>query len=125
MKKYAMRSMIIAAAMSFTLVAAAAQDPDNTKKNKQDRRPDSPTATTQSEKPADLELAKNIRREITSDKSLSLYAHNVKVIVRDGAVVLRGPVRSEVEKDKVNTIAMRHAGATKVTNEIEVSPESK
>ena len=35
-----------------------------------------------------------IRKSIMADRSLSSYAHNVKIIAQDGEVTLKGPVRS-------------------------------
>jgi hyperosmotically inducible periplasmic protein len=76
--------------------SAATQQPDNTSANKNTQG--APTADQQKETPADRDLAKKIRQSIVSDKSLSTYAHNAKVIVRDGKVTLKGPVKSEDEK---------------------------
>ena len=39
------------------------------------------------------------------DKNLSTYAHNVKVIAQDGQVTLKGPVRTEEEKQTVEVRA--------------------
>jgi hyperosmotically inducible protein len=57
------------------------------------------------------------------DKSLSTYAHNVKIITQDGQVTLKGPVRSESEKQTIETKATEVAGANKVTNELNVKPQ--
>jgi osmotically-inducible protein OsmY len=56
------------------------------------------------------------------DKSLSTYAHNIKVITRDGKVTLKGPVRSEDEKNEIAAKAASIAGADNVTNEMTVAP---
>ena len=64
---------------------------------------------------------------MVSDKSLSTYAHNVKFIVRNGVVTLRGPVRSEEEKNAINAKAAQIAGASDVKDvkdEITVMPKS-
>jgi len=100
--------------------AAQQQDPqaDNTKTNKQEKG--TPTADQQKENPADRELAKKIRQAIVQDKSLSTYAHNIKVIVRDGQVTLKGPVRSEDEKNSIGAKAAEVAGADKVQNELTI-----
>ena len=42
-----------------------------------------------------------IRKAVMDDKSLSTYAHNVKIIAQNGKVTLKGPVRSEDEKKMV------------------------
>ena len=95
--------------------------PDNTKINKQDRAEGARTADQQKMNPADRELTQKIRKAIMADKSLSTYAHNVKVISRDGMVTLKGPVRSDAEKSTVEAKATEVAGAGKVTNEITVA----
>jgi osmotically-inducible protein OsmY len=56
------------------------------------------------------------------DKSLSSYAHNVKVIAQGGQVTLKGPVRSGQEKETVEAKAIEVAGAGHVTNEISIAP---
>jgi hyperosmotically inducible periplasmic protein len=97
------------------------QDPqsDNTKANKQDRK-GAVTADQQKENAADREMARKIRQAIIQDKSLSTYAHNIKVIVRDGKVTLKGPVRSEDEKASIGAKAADIAGADKVQNELTI-----
>jgi osmotically-inducible protein OsmY len=57
------------------------------------------------------------------DKTLSSYAHNVKVIAQNGQVTLKGPVRSEQEKKTVEAKAAEVAGAEHVTNQMSVAPE--
>lgn len=94
--------------------------PDNTKQNKQDRNKDAVTADQQKENPADRDLAKKIRKSIASDSSLSTYAHNVKIVVRDGMVTLKGPVKTEDEKKAIGDKAAEAAGADKVQNELTV-----
>src|SRR5438128_1997242 len=103
---------------------APAQDnppkPDNTKTNKQDRDRNAPTADQQKNNKSDRELTREIRKAITDDKSLSTYAHNVKVVSKSGTVTLRGPVRSEDEKKTIEQKATEVAGAANVKNEITV-----
>jgi hyperosmotically inducible periplasmic protein len=94
--------------------------PDNTKQNKEARSKDATTADQQKETTAERDLAKKIRRSIASDSSLSTYAHNIKVIVRDGVVTLKGPVHTEDEKNAIGVKASEIAGADKVQNELVV-----
>ena len=69
----------------------------------------------------DRELTRKIRRSIMADKSLSTYAHNIKIISQDGAVTLKGPVKSDDEKQTVVAKAVAVAGsADKVTDQISV-----
>jgi osmotically-inducible protein OsmY len=58
------------------------------------------------------------------NKELSTYAHNVKVVTRNGMVTLKGPVRSEDEKKAVEAKASEIAGAGKVKSMISVRPKS-
>src|SRR5689334_20869138 len=53
---------------------------DNTKTNKRDRKSSEPTADNGKNNTSDRELMRQIRRDVVSDKSLSTYAHNVKII---------------------------------------------
>jgi hyperosmotically inducible protein len=95
--------------------------PDNTAVNKRDRDAGQATADQQKNNSSDRELTKNIRRSIMADKSLSSYAHNVKIISQNGAVTLKGPVKSEDEKNSVLAKAAAVAGgADKVTDQISV-----
>ena len=94
---------------------------DNTKVNQRDRNKSEPTADRQKETPTDRQLAQQIRKAIVKDKSLSTYGHNVKVITQNGMVTLKGPVKSEEEKQAIETKAAQIAGADKVTSEIQVA----
>jgi len=96
--------------------------PDNSKTNKRDRDKSSPTADRQKMNSTDRDLAKRIRSAITDDKSLSTYAHNIKIIAQDGKVTLKGPVRSEEEKSAIEAKATEVAGAGNVINQLEVAP---
>ncbi len=79
------------------------------------------TAEQQSEATADRELTQKIRKAIMADKSLSTYGHNVKIITKDGAVTLKGPVPSDDEKLKIASLAADAAGGPdKITNQLMV-----
>ena len=99
-----------------------AQAPDNTKVNKRDDMKDAVTSGTQSNTKADLALTRNIRREITKNKAMSTYAKNIKIISRDGAVTLRGPVKTQDEKQSIESIAKKVAGDSKVDSQLEIAP---
>jgi hyperosmotically inducible periplasmic protein len=121
--------MFLSAAFLITTVymgwAQATQDKpaDNTKVNQRDRDKSQATADQQKERKSDRQIAAEIRRSLMKDKSLSTYAHNVKVIVKDGTVTLKGPVRSDEERQSVEAKAAEVAGADKITNQIEVAPK--
>jgi len=93
--------------------------PDNSANNKQQNT----TADQQTNSAGDRELARKIRHAIIADKSLSTYAHNIKIIVVNGAVTLKGPVRSDDEKKQVHDLATQNAGsAATVSDELTVKP---
>ncbi|MDB6109711.1 MAG: PRC-barrel domain protein, partial [Pedosphaera sp.] len=50
-----------------------------------------------------------------------LSAKNVKVITGSGKVVLRGPVRSEQEKNEIGQLAEQAAGVRNVKNNLEIA----
>jgi hyperosmotically inducible protein len=95
---------------------------DNTKVNQRDRNQNEPTADQQKENTNDRQLTQQIRRAIAKDKNLSSDAHNVKIITQNGAVTLKGPVKSEEEKQAVESKAAEVAGADKVNSELQVAP---
>jgi osmotically-inducible protein OsmY len=57
------------------------------------------------------------------DKSLSTYAHNIKIVTKDGQVTLKGPVRSEDEKKAIEAKAAEVARNGKVTSELNIKPQ--
>jgi hyperosmotically inducible protein len=94
---------------------------DNTTVNKRDRDAGQQTADQQKNNQPDRELTKNIRRSIMADKSLSSYAHNIKIISQNGTVTLKGPVKSEDEKQAVIAKAVAVVGsADKVTDQVSI-----
>jgi osmotically-inducible protein OsmY len=113
-------------------VAVRAQEPtsqqaspavDNTKTNERDRSKDESTADQQKDNRSDRDITQQIRQSIMKDKSLSTYAHNVKIITQNGQVTLKGPVRSEEEKKTVEAKATEVAGQNKVTSELNIKPQ--
>ncbi len=126
------RTLLCSGVLLSMGVVARAQEPtsqqaapaaDNTKMNQRDRSMDKPTAEQQRENRSDREITKQIRQSIMKDKSLSTYAHNVKIISQNGQVTLKGPVRSEDEKRAVETKAAEVAGQDKVSSELNIKPK--
>ena len=97
--------------------------PDNTSVNKRDRNPGEATADQQKMNAADRALTAKIRKSVVADKSLSTYAHNVKIISQNGTVTLKGPVHSDDEVTSIMAKATEVAGSPdKVVNQISVKP---
>ncbi len=126
-----LRSSILASAAAVVLLSgscvlphsrAVAQNcasqtaPDNSKQNVNH----SDTADNQSNAKSDRHITAKVRKAIIADKNLSTYAHNVKIITSNGAVTLKGPVKSDDEKQQVASDAASVVSADKVTNELTV-----
>jgi hyperosmotically inducible periplasmic protein len=99
---------------------AAESAPDNTGRNVRDRG-ETLTSGDQSETEADRTLTQKIRQAVMADDSLSMTAHNIKIITVEGVVTLRGPVKSDDERQKIAAKAEQLAGAGKVQNHLEVA----
>jgi hyperosmotically inducible periplasmic protein len=124
-----LKQRVLTLALSLSLLGLAsvtmAQNPtpaapDNSGVNVRDRNPEAMTAGQQSNAKGDVELTRRIRRAVVKDNSLSMMAHNVKIISANGSVILRGPVKTEEEKAAIARKAQAIAGADKVDNQLEV-----
>ncbi len=70
---------------------------------------------------SDLEITQDIRQAIIANQTLSLYAHNVKIISNNGIVKLRGPVTSAEERAVVVSIASHATGTIKILDQMSVA----
>ena len=119
-----MRSLVLVWTLAAVLAAAPAiageYDADNSAKNARDRGDQTVTPTDQGGSAADREVTANIRKAIVDDDALSMNAHNVKIITKDGVVTLRGPVKNASEKTSVAAKAQKVAGVKRVDNQLEI-----
>jgi hyperosmotically inducible periplasmic protein len=106
-----------------TLSAQENPQPDNTRVNQRDRSSSELTADQGKNNVSDRDMMRKIRRSVMDDKSLSTYAHNAKIISQNGRVTLKGPVRSEEEKQSVERKAKDVAGEGNVDNQLTVKPK--
>jgi hyperosmotically inducible protein len=118
-------TLILSSALLGLGTVTTAQDsppavPDNSAVNVRDRAPGAMTADQQSNAKSDVEIAREIRRAVVKDHSLSMLAHNVKIVSANGSVTLRGPVKTEEEKTAIASKAQAIAGAGKVDDQLEV-----
>ncbi|MEO5953700.1 MAG: BON domain-containing protein [Chloroflexia bacterium] len=116
---------IVAAGNAQDANASKAPATDNTKVNKRDRAPSQPTADQAKETVPDRDIMQRIRKSIVADKSLSTYAHNVKVISQHGKVTLKGPVHTTEERSAIESKAVEVAGSGNVINQISVKGAKK
>jgi hyperosmotically inducible protein len=97
---------------------------DNSKSNKLDPSNTTSTADAQKDNTNDRTITQSIRKSLMSDKSLSTYAHNVKIVTVNGTVTLNGVVRSDQEKSAVESAAVSVVGQSRVVNDLKVTPKS-
>jgi len=112
---------IFGAAQSFAQTPSA---PDNTKANEApvNSAVNASVVDGQANMASDLKITQQIRKSVMADKTLSTYAHNVKIVSVNGAVTLNGVVRSDHEKTVVEMKAQSVAGKARVTNDLTVAP---
>lgn len=122
-----MRTAMMSIALALGLLPACGGnagagkvEADNTKKNERERDGASMTPIDQGNGAADLEMTQKIRQAVVGDDTLSSNAKNVKIITKDGAVTLRGPVKDADEKTRVVAKAKEVAGQAPVDDQLEV-----
>lgn len=122
------RHAFVAAALTLFAAAAGAQNsaaaPDNSKANSNSVNSTDSMSTAEGQKndPADISLTRRIRKSVIADKSLSTYAHNVKIVAVNGAVTLNGVVRDSHEKSVIEAKAQAIAGRGNVTDDLTIAP---
>lgn len=94
---------------------------DNTGRNVRDVNEDRKTADEQSFSGDGMELLAQIRRKIVAKDSLSTYSKNIKIVVDNGMVILRGPVGSIKERTWIEEATVEIAPNYKVINQLEVA----
>ncbi|HZL27311.1 MAG TPA: BON domain-containing protein [Acidobacteriaceae bacterium] len=104
--------------LSLPAHAQSSAQPDNSAQNK-NQNPGG-TADNQPNATSDRQTTANVRKAIIADKDLSTYAHNVKIITKGGTVTLKGPVKSDDEKQKVVSDAASVVSADKVVDQLTV-----
>ena len=119
------RIIISILCLSVVAVSAFAEDnstpaADNSARNQRDRSGETQTSGDQSNSSPDIKTTAAIRRAIMHDDSLSMMAKNVKIVAENGAVTLRGPVKSAAEKAKIAQLAQNAAQGAKIDNQLEV-----
>jgi hyperosmotically inducible periplasmic protein len=116
------RAMIASLAIAAFSMARAQTAPDNTKQNSLDTANQTVTADTQKNDKADLALTQQIRAAVMADKSLSTYAHNIKIVSVNGNVTLNGVVHTQQEKDSIAAKAQGVVSDGSVINNLKIAP---
>jgi len=93
---------------------------DNTAVNRADRSNATTTPVDQSNDQASLQVSADIRKAVVADDSLSMMAHNIKIITERNTVTLRGPVKTVEEKARIEALASQYAAGATLRNELTV-----
>jgi len=109
----------VRAEQNAAIYLAATSELENTEINVRDKDNATLTPEDQKETKKDIKITAHIRKAVVKDKSLSMDAHNAKIITRSGVVTLRGPVANEAESKKLEKIAKKTHGVVKVDNQLE------
>ncbi|MFZ6656451.1 BON domain-containing protein [Undibacterium sp. TJN19] len=131
LNKIGMTSLLSLTALTANVYAAdpvppvvvegkSASNVDNTAINHRDKYAANKTPEDQFNSPEDRNLLAAVRRSVIDDKSLSMMAHNIKIMVDAGKVTLRGPVKTADEKLKVEKIVQAVKGVSSINNSLDV-----
>lgn len=123
-----MKSLLASAGVCALLmisVSAAQAEPvkaDNTKQNRGALEENAVVADKQGNGKEQIKILGNIRRVIMKQKNLSTDAKNVKILVSDSNfVVLRGPVNSVEEKERLEELVKTCKGVTGIKTSLSVA----
>lgn len=94
-------------------------DASNTGINKRDRNDKTLTPMDQKNNQADLNITQEIRQALMKDE-FSMDAKNIKIITRNGAVTLRGPVKTVAELERINTLVEAMPQIKSIDNQLQV-----
>jgi osmotically-inducible protein OsmY len=119
-----MRKTLFASLLAVAALTACKQhsDPpaaDNTARNVDHKVQE--TADNASNAKPDIDITQQIRKAVMADDTLSTNAHNCKIVVKDGAVTLAGPVKSDAERTRVAELASQAAGGRTIDNQLQVA----
>ena len=105
---------------SSAMKGAMTKNADNTDMNTRDKSGDTLTPQKQTNSDSDIDVLAAVRSAIVDDKNLSIAAHNVKIIVVKGVVTLRGPVKTAIEKTRVEELTRKIAGVVSIDNRLDI-----
>lgn len=124
----AMKSLLASAGVCALLVISvntAQAKPvkaDNTKQNQGALEENAVVADKQGNGKEQIKILGNIRKVIMDQKDLSMDAKNIKILVSDSNfVVLRGPVNSVEEKERLEELVKSCAGVKGIKTQLSVA----
>ena len=109
----------VQAGQNAAIYLAADSALENTEINARDKENTTLTPEDQKETKKDIRITAHIRKVVVNNKSLSMDAHNAKIITRNGVVTLRGPVKNVAESKTLQKIARKTRGVKQVDNQLD------
>ena len=94
-------------------------DASNTGINKRDRDDKTLTPMDQMNNESDLKITQEVRQALMKGE-FSRDAKNIKVITRNGAVTLRGPVKTAAELEQISVLVKAMPGIKSIDNQLQV-----
>ena len=119
------RILLLGATIDGAPLIGSAQQPPAPDSTKAYPQADQNTSDKESNAASDRALSQQVRKAIMQDKSMSTYAHNVKVVTQNGQVTLSGPVRTDDEKQTIVQKAAAVAGQDHVVDQISAAPKQQ
>jgi len=113
-------SSVTSSAVSSAMKGAVTKNADNTDLNARDKSGDTLTPQKQTNSESDLKVLAAVRSAIVDDENLSMSAHNIKIVVVNGAVTLRGPVKTSNEKVRIEELARNVTGVVSIDNRLDI-----
>lgn len=114
---------VLSASMAFANIPTP-MEPDNSAQNERDRG--GLTLTPQDQlkgSPQDVNWTRAARQRLVKDRTLSSNAKNIKIITIDQVMTLRGPVKTQAEKEKVLAHAKAVSSKVQIIDNLEVTKE--
>ncbi|MDP3509722.1 MAG: BON domain-containing protein [Candidatus Melainabacteria bacterium] len=108
--------------ISVNTAQAKAVKADNTKQNIGALEENAVVADKQGNGKEQIKILANIRKVIMKQKDLSMDAKNIKILVSDSNfAVLRGPVNSVVEKERIEELVKSCSGVKGIKTQLSVA----
>lgn len=112
--------------ISINTADAKAVKADNTKQNRGALEENAVVADQQGNGKEQIKILANIRRVIMRQKDLSMNAKNIKILVSDSNfAVLRGPVDSAAEKERLEELVKTCKGVTGIKTELSIAAKAQ
>lgn len=120
-RNWLLAGCLLSVSMAFANIPTPLEA-DNTAQNERDRGGSTLTPQDQIKgSPQDINWTRAARQRLVKDRTLSSNAKNIKIITIDEVMTLRGPVKTEAEREKVLAHAKSVSSRLQVIDNLEVT----